>query len=165
MPRRVCQLASFPALMESGPPSRTEPWSWYLRRRARNLFLKVRAAVRLPIPPPVPGLGAPAEPAPALQAGEWVRVRPHAEILSTLDARGALKGCRFAVGMKAFCGQRMKVARVVERFFDEAHGRMLRGRHLVLLEGAYCDGSISPGTQGCDRLCFYFWRAEWLERA
>lgn len=165
LPRRACQLASFPAHMDSGPPSRFEPWSWYLRRRARNLLLKLRAAVG---PPALPSLAFPAPvevPTLRLSAGEWVRVRPFLDIQSTLDARGGLRGCRFAPGMRAYCGRRLRVAKVVARFFDEAHGRMLRGRHLVLLEGAYCDGSISPSTQGCDRMCFYFWRAEWLERA
>jgi hypothetical protein len=41
---------------------------------------------------------------------------------------------------------------------------MLKARNIVLLERVYCDGSGTLETQGCDRMCFYFWRTEWLEK-
>jgi hypothetical protein len=41
---------------------------------------------------------------------------------------------------------------------------MLKCRNIVLLENVYCDGSGHPDTRGCDRMCFFFWRTEWLER-
>jgi hypothetical protein len=93
-----------------------------------------------------------------------VRVRTEEQIRGTLDQDGRLRGCGFGLGMYRHCGKEYRVAKVVERFFDEAQWRMLKARHLVLLEGVHCDGSSVPETQGCDRMCFYFWRAEWLER-
>ena len=54
--------------------------------------------------------------------------------------------------------------RVVDRFFDERRWRMLRAHGMVILEGVHCDGASLPDTAGCDRMCFYFWRSEWLER-
>lgn len=158
-----CQLEAFPARLEAGPPSREEPWAWYVRRRLGGLVRKLRsfaAGGRAPEAAP----GAATAPLLLLKPGDRVRVRSAEEIRRTLDGNGALKGCAFGVGMYAYCGKELRVVRVVERFFDEARWRMLRGRNLVLLDAAYCDGSSVRDTQGCDRMCFYFWRTEWLER-
>ncbi len=169
-----CQLEAFPSQLACGPPSRDEPWSWYLRRRARALRARIGAtrlgglARRLLRGPRPPAPALTLDPAqivsPVLQAGDRVRVRPAEYIRGTLDATGALKGCAFALGMYPYCGREFRVAKVVGRFFDEARWRMLRARNLVILEGVHCDGASSPDTQGCDRMCFYFWRNEWLER-
>lgn len=159
-----CQLQAFPAQLESGPPSREEPWSWYLRRRWHGALKRLRGLFRRTA---LASQGRPAvsqSPAPDLRAGDRVRVRPVEIIRSTLDEGSSLRGCSFALGMYQYCGQELRVARVVERFFDEARCRMLRARRMVLLEGVHCDGSNVPETQGCDRMCFYFWRSEWLER-
>jgi hypothetical protein len=160
-----CQLASFPTVLDSGPPSRKEPWIWYFRRRGRNAMVLLGRLPRMlrrqhadPVPKPV------VPPGPAVKQGDRVRVLPPARIRATLDSRNALHGCCFAIGMYDFCGREMRVVKVVEHFFDEALGRMLKGRNLVLLEGAHCDGSISHHCHGCDRMCFYFWRTEWLEQ-
>jgi hypothetical protein len=96
--------------------------------------------------------------------GDRVRVRSAEEIRRSLDAKGGLKGCSFGSGMFEYCGKEFRVARVVRQFFDEARFRMLRARNMVLLEGVHCDGSSLADTQGCDRMCFYFWRTEWLEK-
>jgi hypothetical protein len=103
-------------------------------------------------------------PAARLAVGDVVRVRSAEQIRGTLDEQGGLKGCSFALGMYRYCGRELRVAKVVDRFFDEARWRMLKARNLVLLEGVHCDGSSIPDTQGCDRMCFYFWRTEWLEK-
>lgn len=97
-------------------------------------------------------------------AGDHVRVRPASEIAATLDQHGRCHGCAFLKPMLQCCGREFRVLRVVSRFFDEAQGRMLTCRNIVLLEGAFCDGSGLPATRGCDRMCFLFWRTEWLER-
>ena len=99
-----------------------------------------------------------------MTAGTRVRVRSRGEIERTLDRDGRSNGCAFASGMYECCGREFRVAKHVERFFDEARWRMLRCRGVVLLEGVYCDGSGHPDTIGCDRMCHYFWRSEWLER-
>ena len=102
--------------------------------------------------------------APDLQAGDLVHVRPAEFIRSTLDEEGRFRGCAFALGMYQYCGKELRVAKVVNRFFDEARSHMLKVRNMVLLEGVLCDGSSSSFTKGCDRMCFYFWRTEWLEK-
>lgn len=159
-----CQLQDFPARLETGAPSREEPWSWYVARRFRNLAGKVIAFFARRSAPARTAPPAPAEPL-ELAEGDLVRVRPAAAIAETLDAGGCFHGCPFSPSMYAYCGRTLRVARVVRRFFDEARWRMLKARNLVLLEGAHCDGSGQPATAGCDRMCFYFWRTEWLERA
>lgn len=158
-----CQLEAFPAAEPFGAPSREEPWSWYLRRRARSALRRLGALVqrvlgRAPTRPPP---SAPLE-APDLRAGDRVRVRSAEYIRSTL-VDGRLSGCAFGQGMFQYCGKELRVARVVERFFDEARFRMLKARRMVLLEGVHCEGADLPDTQRCDRMCFYFWRTEWLE--
>ncbi len=160
-----CQLESFPVELPGGPPSRKEPWSWYLRRRTRHLFIKLRRlAARLTGRRPVPASPSPAGPAPELRAGDLVRVRTAEYIRTTLDGGGAYRGCGFGSGMFQYCGKEFRVVKVVARFFDEGRGRMLKSRNLVLLDGVHCDGASSPDTLGCDRMCFYFWRTEWLEK-
>jgi hypothetical protein len=165
-----CQLETFPTQFEQGPPSREELWSSYLHRRARHLVRRIArflsqltraygatqatTALGLPVPPTPP----------RLRPGDVVRVRSAGFIRSTLDEHGKHCGCGFGLGMYQYCGRELRVAKVVNRFFDEGRWRMLQTRNMVLLEGVHCDGANSPDTRGCDRMCFYFWRTEWLEK-
>lgn len=109
-----------------------------------------------------PGPAAPA--AADIGPGDRVRVRSRAEIEATLDETGRCRGCGFLEPMAAFCGREFRVVRRIERFFDEKTWRMLRCRNIVILDGVFCDGSGHPDTRGCDRMCYFFWRTEWLER-
>jgi hypothetical protein len=161
-PLDACQLVQLDtAPVMAGAPSREEPWGWYLRRRLRNLTRRLRPA---PAAPPATGVRAAFEPI-ELQAGDRVRVRPREQIEATLDGAGALSGCWFAPQMFAHCGRELTVLTRVERFFDERRWRMLKARHMVVLEGVTCDGRSLPDTAGCDRRCHFFWRTEWLTRA
>lgn len=160
-----CQLEAFPSQFDQGPPSHEEPWSWYFRRRARAAVRKIgRLVAGPPRRPSVPQAAPPPLVAPKLKPGDLVRVRSAEFIRSTLDEKGGHRGCGFGLGMYQYCGKELRVAKVVNRFFDEARWRMLKARNIVLLEGVHCDGSGSSETQGCDRMCFYFWRTEWLEK-
>ncbi|OFX18780.1 MAG: hypothetical protein A2V77_16185 [Anaeromyxobacter sp. RBG_16_69_14] len=169
-----CQLEAFPAQLDAGPPSREEPWSWYLLRRSRRLLAKIgtrlprlgpRATATPDQEPAEPGARPVKDlPPPPLQAGDWVRVRSAQDIRETLDAQGSYRGCGFGLGMYGLCGEELRVAKVVRRFYDEARGRMLKASNMVLLAGVYCDGSSCLDTRGCDRMCSYFWRTEWLEK-
>jgi hypothetical protein len=161
-----CQLISY---------TRTghEPLGWYLRRRAKGARLRLGEWGRKlidffrrssPGKPEAPAYQL-ANPVVELSTGDRVRVRPLPEIQNTLDANGYCRGCGFLAPMAKDCGQEMRVARRVDQFFDEARWRMLKCRGIVLLDGALCDGSGHPDTHACDRLCFYFWRTDWLERA
>lgn len=145
-----------------------EPWLWYLRRRTRNAVRKLRRALGFrrawehPFDTPHPEVRRPAPI--EVNTGDRVRVRSLKEIESTLDANGSCKGCGFLLPMARYCGQEFRVAQRVDRFFDERRWKMLKCKNLILLEGVHCDGSGHPDTQGCQRMCFFFWRTEWVEK-
>lgn len=97
-----------------------------------------------------------------LKVGDWVVVRTLEEILYTLDSRARLDNLPFQPEMLAFCGRRMRVAKVAHKTCDTAKKtggrRMLNAVHL---EGARCDGS---GHDGCQADCVFFWKEAWLRR-
>jgi hypothetical protein len=97
------------------------------------------------------------------QEGQLVRVKPLEEILSIVDSTGRTNGCKFTKPMIRYCRREFRVVKRMTRFFDEAQWKMVKCAKLLLLEGSYCDGSGGPYTEGCDRMCFVFWREEWLE--
>lgn len=162
-----CQLQGLAGVLGSRPPSLEEPLAWYLRRHVGGAALRLwkEAGERVLGVPAQPAAAPPRDlPAPELSAGDRVRVRDLPSIRATLDAKGTCGGCGFVETMSRHCGQELRVVRRVERFFDEGRWRMMRGRRLVLLEGAHCDGAALAATGGCDRMCYYFWRTEWLEK-
>ena len=53
-----------------------------------------------------------------LHAGDWVVVRSQEEILATLDERARLDSLPFQPEMLAFCGRRMRVAKVAHKSCD-----------------------------------------------
>lgn len=81
-----------------------------------------------------------------------------------LDKHRKHRRCASGLGMYQQCGKELRVAKVVNLFFDEARWRRLKARNMVLLEGVHCHDSSISETTGCDRMCFYFWRTEWLEK-
>lgn len=97
------------------------------------------------------------------EPGIRVRVRLLSEIRTQLDKTGRTHGCKFLEPMARHCGQEFRILRSVNRFFDESQRKMLKTNKLVILEDCHCDGSQSNVTSGCDRMCYYFWRVEWLE--
>jgi hypothetical protein len=97
-----------------------------------------------------------------LKAGDWVVVRPAEEILQTLDEHGMLEGLPFQAEMIAYCGQRLRVAKVAHKTCDNIHktgGR--RMTNAVHLDGARCDGG---GHGSCQADCVFFWKEAWLRR-
>ena len=97
-----------------------------------------------------------------LHVGEWVVVRSRQEILSTLDERGRLQELPFQPEMLAFCGQRLRVAKVAHKTCDNI--KKTGGRKMlsaVHLEGARCDGA---GHGGCMADCVFFWKEAWVKR-
>jgi hypothetical protein len=96
-----------------------------------------------------------------LKPGEFVRVKPLAEIKTTLDSEGKHQNLLFGSPMTKFCGQVLQVRGRVENIVLEATTRQRRIKDTVVLEGATCDGL-------CHRLCprqsYLFWRECWLER-
>lgn len=98
----------------------------------------------------------------AFEPGDRVRVRSLEEIEKTLDIFGQRKGCALMEEMKPYCGTTQRVLKPVTRFVDERSQALKKGRGMVLLENAICEGTRRFGP--CDRSCFYFWRVEWLEK-
>ena len=101
-----------------------------------------------------------------LQVGEIARVKPHQEILATLDTRSQNRGMRFDKEMVRYCGKEFRVGARVERIVNESTGKML---HLpnpsVALDGTYCTSQYSERRLMCPRRIVPFWREVWLERA
>jgi hypothetical protein len=109
-------------------------------------------------------LGMPKETAKVslLQPGDFVRVRSKHEIKSTLDKWNQLKKCSFMEEMWLYCGTTQRVFKRVEKFLDERDYLLKKCKGIVILEGAFCEGTKDFGP--CDRSCFFFWREEWLEK-
>ena len=160
---RECQLMTNWAIA-------AEPPHWRVARRMRRLLralVRFRRTASSPTKSATPRLEKPPithRQDGALQPGDRVRIRDLADIEATLDATSRYHGCAFLKPMARYCGREFRVVRCVERFFDERQWRMLKCKNIVLLEGAYCDGSGALSTRGCDRMCFFFWRTEWLEK-
>ena len=109
--------------------------------------------------------GAPKQPdgTSRLQPGDLVRVRSLEAVRRTLDRRGICGGLRFMPVQHAYCGKTFRVLKQVNTFLDERDFRVKRLRGVVILEGAYCDGTpLEP--EPCDRMCFLFWKEAWLEK-
>lgn len=99
-----------------------------------------------------------------LKAGDWVVVRPAAQILATLDRNARLDGLIFQPEMLAFCGRKLQVSKVAHKTCDTTPHRT-GGRRMydtVHLSGARCDGSRHDG---CQADCVFFWKEAWLQRA
>jgi hypothetical protein len=98
-----------------------------------------------------------------LRAGARVVVRSPEEILSTLDADGALDGLPFMPEMLDWCGKSFFVQRRVEKTCVEIRplysNRRFAGNDVVLLDGPRCDGNAHDG---CQRGCRVFWKEAWL---
>ena len=100
-----------------------------------------------------------------LKPGDLVRVKSHAEILSTINAHNWHGGLYFDVEMVPFCGRTYRVRTRVERFIDEKTGRMRQMKTpTVILEGVACKSQFSKCRMFCPRSLHSWWREEWLER-
>jgi hypothetical protein len=102
---------------------------------------------------------------PRLHVGDWVVVRSKEDILLTLDREGRLGQLPFQPEMFAYCGRRLRVAKVAHKTCNNLRvneGRGRRMRNAVHLEGARCDGSLHDG---CQADCVFFWKEAWLRRA
>jgi hypothetical protein len=91
---------------------------------------------------------------------DWVEVRPLADILATLDARGKCEELPFMPEMAKFCGRRFQVYRRAEKTFLDRHNVVVRLQNMVFLATARCDGQ-SHG--GCQMGCLILWKEAWLQ--
>jgi len=101
-----------------------------------------------------------------LKPGEWIRVRPQAEIEATLDKTGRNRGLSFdAEEMGPFCGGTYRVQSSVLQILDEATGKMrLMKEPCIILEGVTCRAEYARCRLNCPRAYFSYWRELWLER-
>ncbi len=100
-----------------------------------------------------------------LQVGDVVEVKPHAEILATLNARNHNRGLSFDKEMVRFCGRRFRVGDRVTRIINEKTGKMMEfGRPSYMLEGTFCTSQYSERRLLCPRLIAPYWREAWLTK-
>ncbi|MGH7869244.1 MAG: hypothetical protein ACREP9_16815, partial [Candidatus Dormibacteraceae bacterium] len=131
-----------------------------LARRTRIRRYFSREQLSGPIQPgsPTPGGG------PDLKAGDWVRIRPAKEIISTL-ANARNKGLSFDTEMYPYCGGTYRVRGLVRRLIEEPTGRMMEVKTpCVKLEGVVCKSEYSERRYMCPREIMPFWRPLWLEK-
>lgn len=96
-----------------------------------------------------------------LMVGDLVRIKSIETIRATLDADGCLDGLPFMDEMATFCGNSLRVYRVVDKIYDYGRSRLMRRLDgCVLLVGLRCDGSAHGG---CEAACYIIWKTDWLE--
>ena len=94
--------------------------------------------------------------------GEVVKVRSKEDVMATLDNWKKLKGCGFMTEMEQYCGTIQRVKKQVRNFMDERDYLVKKCKNMYILDGLMCEGVKDFGP--CDRSCYFFWRAEWLEK-
>ena len=110
--------------------------AWRLGLRPRRLAMPYDPTAEGFSPPPLAGL----------HMGQLVRVRSRREIARTLGPDGKTRGLWFDREMLAFCGQTFRVRAKIERFVDEATGRLVTLKtDCYSLENVVCSGDASPG--------------------
>jgi hypothetical protein len=100
-----------------------------------------------------------------LQVGDLVEVKPHEEILGTLNARNHNRGLSFDKEMVRYCGRQFRIGERVMRIVNEKTGKMMQfTRPSYILEGAYCTSQYSERRLLCPRLITPYWREAWLNK-
>jgi hypothetical protein len=100
-----------------------------------------------------------------LQPGEFVRVKPHDEILKTINNDNKNRGLLFSQELVPYCGQVFRVHSRVSRIIDEQSRKMLMfGNDCIILENVICRGRYNAGLSFCPRANYPYWREIWLER-
>ena len=93
--------------------------------------------------------------------GDWVEVRPMAEILPALDGTNSLAGLPFMPEMAEFCGKRFRIVKLAHKTCDPTGCSNLRRMENAVHLDARCDGS---GHDGCEARCLLIWKTDWLKR-
>lgn len=109
------------------------------------------------------------EPTPALrlnlQPGELVRIKPHEEILRTINVVNANRGLYFDAEEVPYCGNSYRVIKSVTRIIDEKNGKMLEMKTpCIVLDSVVCQSRYSECRLFCPRSIYAYWREIWLER-
>jgi hypothetical protein len=156
---RVLVLSWAGALVRTGVGYR---WTTSLYDRLHRLLTKRPAPVLggvIPLGQPTPSEDL------HLRAGESVRVKSNAQILSTLNEAGKNRGLWFGDEMVPYCGGTHRVVRRVDRIINEVTGEMMQMKSpCITLEGVVCKSVYSQGRLFCPRAITAYWREGWLER-
>jgi hypothetical protein len=100
-----------------------------------------------------------------LQPGELVRVKPHREILRTLNSKCQNRGMVFDKEMVPYCGGEYRVHKRVSRIINEKTGKMqVMKIPCIVLNSVVCQSRYSDCRLFCPRSIYSFWREIWLER-
>jgi len=140
-----------------------------LGRPMRWLHERLRWMWRGPRWPRTPGRLPEGTPTPAvtlnLQPGEWVRVKPHEEILKTVTAVNLNRGMYWDAELVPYCGGIYRVLKRVTKIIDERTGKMLEMKTpCIVLDSVVCQARYSPCRMLCPRAMYPYWREIWLER-
>jgi hypothetical protein len=100
-----------------------------------------------------------------LEPGEWVEVRPSAEILQTITCNGFNRGMRYDKEMAKYSGGRYRVQMRVDRLINEQTGKMMTMKNpCIQLEDVFCRAECTDKRLGCPRASNTYWREIWLKR-
>jgi len=138
-------------------------------RAATGIYDRIhRLLMRRPAPK-VQGIIPVGQPTPTadlrLQAGEEIRVKTNAAILSTLNQAGNNRGMWFGDEMVPYCGGTYRVMQRVERIINEVTGEMMQMKSpCITLDGVVCNSVYSRSRLFCPRAITPYWREVWLER-
>lgn len=100
-----------------------------------------------------------------LRPGELVRIKPHQEILQTLDTRNRNRGLYFDAEEVPYCGGTYRVLRRVDKIVNERTGKMREMKTpSVILDSVICQSRYSECRLFCPRSIYPYWREMWLER-
>jgi hypothetical protein len=100
-----------------------------------------------------------------LQVGDLVRIKPHEEILQTIDQNNRNRGLFFDAEMVPYCGGEHRVLKRVTKIIDEKTGKMLEMKSpCIILDGVVCESRYSHCRMFCPRAIYSYWRELWLER-
>jgi hypothetical protein len=101
-----------------------------------------------------------------LQPGELVRVKPHKEILQTLNTNSQNRGMYFDAEQVPYCGGTYKVLKRVTKIINEQTGKMQEMKTpCIILDSVFCEARYSRCRMFCPRAIYSYWREIWLERA
>jgi len=98
-----------------------------------------------------------------LRPGEWIKVKPMASIIETLNETAHNRGLYFTPAMRLLCGEQHRVERKIDKIIVDGTGEMRQLRNTVYLEGSLC-GCACVAFGGCPRGEFSYWREIWLHR-
>jgi hypothetical protein len=134
-------------------------WFWNKFHWAWGGTLFPRMEGRIPHGQPTPTVAL------NLQPGELVRVRPHKEILKTVDKLNRNRGMTWDAELVPYCGKTYRVLKRVDKLIDERTGKMLMMKTpCIILDSVVCQGRYSMGRMLCPKAMYPYWREIWLER-